>query len=104
MGSKSVTAAPAPAPRSLGGEYRDVEQAKLDMMPGQFAAEQQYRPLWAGLDLDTLAYGLGGAGAAGTGAGQGLLGIYQNMVAPSLSQTEAAASQAQAAGRLGTIQ
>lgn len=101
MGTK-VTTAPTPAPRDLGGEYRETAQAKLDMMPQQFASEEEWRKQWAGLDLDTLAYGLGGD--AWDTSRMGLLDIYQQMVAPSLSQTESAAARAQAEGRLGTIE
>jgi len=98
MGSK-IQAAPAPEPRDLGKETGDVLQARLDYMPKQLAAEQQYRSQWADLDLATLSRSLGGS------EGQpGLMEIYRDQVMPALSQTEAQAAQDQAVGRLDTVE
>lgn len=98
MGTK-VQAAPAPAPRNPGEEYRDVLQAKLDYMPQQYAAEQEYRGKWADLDLETLARSLGGSGGT-----PGLIDIYRDQVMPTLSETEGQAARDQALNRLQTVE
>jgi hypothetical protein len=95
MGSSVGT----PPPRDYAQETRDTLQAQIDLAPAQYAAESEYRPKYAQLDLATLRDTLNG-----TGANKGLLDLYENDVYPTLSRVEAADRSSRTQADLDLIQ
>jgi hypothetical protein len=88
----------APPPRDYGQETRDTLQAQIDLAPGLFEAESQYRPQYAELDLETLATTL--RGQPGTA---GLLELYENDIAPALTRISGQDRDDRIAGELGAL-
>lgn len=96
MGGTSVE---APPQRSYGQETTQALRAQLRLAPQLYAAEAQYRPQYTNLELDQLNTLMNG------GAGRtGLLGLYQNSIAPALSATEAQAMSTQRAGDIADVE
>lgn len=81
----------APPPRDYYGETADTLQAKVDLAPDQYAAESEYRPKYAQLDLGILRDSLFG--------NNGLLNTYSEAM-PQLSDIE---NQSNSAAREGQI-
>lgn len=61
--------------------------------------EAQYRPQWEQLELQSLANMLGGVGGY-----EGLLGLYQNQIQPTMSEIEAQASASRTASEQALIE
>ena len=98
MGSTKVQAAPAPAPRDLGKEYRDTLLAKEEFTPRILALQEEYGDDYTKMDLRQLGNALGGVDGQ-----EGILDIYKRVM-PVLSQTESDAARAQTDSRLGTLE
>jgi hypothetical protein len=87
-----------PAPRDYGQETRDTLQAQVDLAPAQFAAESEFRPQRAQLDLDVL-----GQTLRGSGGSAGLLDLYEKEIAPALSRVESQDRDSRISGELGAL-
>lgn len=74
-------------------------QAQIDLAPQQYAAEAEFRPQYAALDLKTLQTALNG-----TGDQKGLLDLYENSVYPALTRAQAADTKSRTASDLDIIQ
>lgn len=94
MGSSVST----PPPRDYAQETRDTLQAQVDLAPEQYAAEAQFRPKYAALDLETL-----GTTLKGNGASPGLLSLFENDIAPVLSRVDAGDRKARTDADLALI-
>ena len=94
MGSTKVQAAPAPAPRNLGQEYRETLEAKIEMTPEILKLQEEYGDDFTKIDLRQLSNALGGVDGQ-----PGILEIYKQVM-PVLSETEAEAQRAQTDSRL----
>lgn len=95
MGTRVST----PADRNYAQETRDTLAAQIDLAPKRYAAEAEYRPKYAQLDLQTLDRTL--QGSDGT---RGLLDIYEKTIYPTLSRVEAADRKARTEADLALIQ
>lgn len=89
----------APPPRNYGQETRDTLQAQIDLAPQQFAAEAQFRPQYANLDLSILRDVL-----LGSEGRPGLLQTYEQDIAPSLARVSNADRDMRIAGEMQAIQ
>lgn len=98
MGSTKVQAAPSPAPRNLGQEYRDTIQAKMELTPDILKLQEEYGDDFTKMDLRQLSNALGGVDGQ-----PGILDIYKQVM-PVLSETEAEAQRAQTDSRLKTLE
>lgn len=94
MGTKVST----PPPRDYAQETRDTLRAQIDLAPDQYAAEAQYRPQYAALDLGILRDTL-----TGTDGKPGLLALYENDIAPALGRVDAADRAARTEADLALI-
>ena len=79
----------APPPRDYAGETRDTLQAQIDLAPAKYAAEAQFAPKYADLQMQLLQK-----------SAPALIDIYKNQIAPGLAQTQVAS---QSATRVGDI-
>lgn len=69
-----------PDERSYAGETASALKAQVKLAPRLYGAEAQYRPLYNQLDLSSINTMLTGGGGQ-----PGLLSLYQNQIAPTLS-------------------
>lgn len=81
------TSVSTPAPRSMAEEGRETLQAQIDLAPDQYAARQQFDPLYADLNVATLRRALLGDGQSG-----GMLQLYQDIEPQLTNFTNAATS------------
>lgn len=89
MGSTKIK---PPAPRDSGEEYSSMLETQIEYAPQLFELEQQYAPMYAQLEVDTLAKTL-----------PQLSSLY-SQVMPELAAAEAANRRAMIEGDLQTIQ
>lgn len=89
----------APPPRDYGKETRDTLQAQIDLAPNLYAAEAEYQPRYAALNLQTLEQAL-----RGTGDQRGLLAQYEQDIYPTLSRIEADTLSRQRAADIAAVQ
>lgn len=87
MGSTSVQAAP---PRDYAQESRDTLATQIALAPQLYASEAEYQPRYTQLALSNARDALLGAGGQ-----QGLLGLYENSVYPTMDRISAASNTAQ---------
>jgi hypothetical protein len=88
-----------PGERDLGKETRESLQAQVDIAPGRYASEAQYRPLYDQLELGSLNTALMGGGGQ-----PGLLDTYFQQIAPRAAATEREAAAAQRAADIGAVE
>lgn len=87
MGTTKIS---PPAPRNYGQEMADTLQAQVDLAPELYAAEAQYSPLYAQLEMDNLRKMF-----QGTEGSPGLISLYENEIAPSLDRIQREAQRTQ---------
>jgi len=88
----------APPPRDYAQETRDTLAAQIDLAPARYAAEAQYQPKYAALNLSNAETALNG-----TGDQRGLLSLYENDIRPALSRIEASDKEARTNADLALI-
>lgn len=89
----------SPPPRDYGQETRDTLEAQIDLAPELFAAEAEYGPKYAQLNLEKL-----GTTLRGDGVSPGLLALYEEEIAPTLSRVSSADRDSRIAGELGALE
>jgi len=76
-----------PPPRDLGKEMGDTLDKQIELAPGLFASEEEFRPQYADLEKRIQ------LGLLGIPGGIGLLEAYEDYIAPSLVRQERAGVQ-----------
>ena len=76
-----------PPPRDLGKEMGDTHDKQIELAPGLFASEEEFRPQYADLEKRIQ------LGLLGIPGGIGLLEAYEDYIAPSLVRQERAGVQ-----------
>ena len=81
-----------PPPRDYGKETRETLQAQLDLAPDVYAAQAEYAPRYAQMNLDIAQQ-----------VTPGLMSLYEGQIAPALSRTAAADQSARAANEMALV-
>lgn len=88
----------APPPRNYGQETRDTLQAQIDLNPALLRSEQETRPGWTDLELQSTRDAL-----FGTGSNRGLIALYED-IEPRLSRLSAEGQSRQRAADLADVE